>query len=249
MDKGHNCQIGKNVSFSDDTRLGNNVSIGNNVTIYPQVSIDDNCTILDGVVIGRLPISTANVNRPVSSEYVEVVIGAGSVIGCNSVIYTGVILGKEVLICDLSVVREGSVLEDQVVLARGVMVNYGMHIGRRTRIMDLTELPGDMIIEDNVFIGPNVSIANTPNVYLARFGIEELDIRGPTIRRFAVIGPNVTFLPGVEIGEGAFVAAGATVTKDVPAWTVVAGVPARHLRNIPDNWRQKVLRRHKRIDE
>jgi acetyltransferase-like isoleucine patch superfamily enzyme len=53
------------------------------------------------------------------------------------------------------------------------------------------------------------------------------------IRRFAVIGPNATLLPGVEIGEGAFVAAGAVVTKDVPPWTMVAGVPARHFRDIP----------------
>jgi acetyltransferase-like isoleucine patch superfamily enzyme len=249
MEKGENCSIGNNVNFSHDTVLGSNLTIGNNVSIYPKVTIEDNCQILDGVVIGRLPISTGNLNRAVVSEYSTVSIGVGSVIGCNSVIYTGVTLRKKVLICDLSVVREGSVLDDHVVLARGVMVNYDMHIGKRSRIMDLTELPGNMEIEEDVFIGPGVSITNDPDIYLSRFGYTALRLQGPIIRRFAVIGPNVTFIPGVEIGEGAFVAAGAVVTKDVPAWTMVAGAPAQHFRDIPDEWREQILKRNEEESE
>jgi len=56
-----------------------------------------------------------------------------------------------------------------------------------------------------------------------------------------MIGPNVTLLPGVEIGEGAQIAAGAVVTKDVPPWMVVAGIPAKPLRKVPDDWCAMVL--------
>jgi acetyltransferase-like isoleucine patch superfamily enzyme len=227
--------------LATDTLLGNDVTIGNNVTIYPKVSIGDGCRILDGAVIGRMPISNGNTNRPLTvKSYLPVQIGPGCIIGCNSVLYTNVKLGERVLICDLTSVREGSVLEDDVVLARGVMVNYDMHIGRRTRVMDLTELPGSMVIEEDVFIGTGVSIATDDNVYLTRFGLMDLELRGPHIRRFAVIGSNATLLPGVEIGEGALVASGAVVTRDVPAWTAVAGVPARHFKDIPDEWRRQL---------
>lgn len=56
-----------------------------------------------------------------------------------------------------------------------------------------------------------------------------------------MIGPNVTLLPGVEVMEGAFIAAGAVVTKDVPSWTIVAGIPSRRLQDIPDHWREQVI--------
>jgi len=64
--------------------------------------------------------------------------------------------------------------------------------------------------------------------------------KAPTVRRWAVIGAGATVLPDVEIGEGAMVAAGAVVTKDVPPWTIVAGVPARHVREIPAGWRERI---------
>ena len=233
--------IGNNVTFSEDTVLGDNIVIGNNVTVYPQVIIEDGCHIMDGVVLGRLPLSAGNTNRQVKTEYSTTRVGEGSIIGCNSILYTGVTLGKRVLINDLSVVREGSILDDDVVLARCVMVNYDTHVGKRTRVMDLTELPGSMLIEEDVFISTGVSIANDNNIYLTRFGLADLHVKGPTIRKYSVIGTNVTLLPEVEIGEGAFVASGAVVTKDVPAWTIVAGVPAAHFRDVPSEWKNQVL--------
>jgi len=241
MENNLNNQIGNHVTFSEDTILGSNIVIGNNVTIYPQVVIEDGSRIMDGAVLGRLPLSTGNTNRPIASQSSTTRIGAGSIIGCNSVLYTGVTLGKKVLISDVSVVREGSFLDDNVVLARSVMVNYDTHIGKRTRIMDLTELPGSMVVEEDVFISTGVSMANDNNIYLTRFGLAELEVKGPTIRKFSVIGANVTLLPAVEIGEGAFVASGAVVTKDVPAWTIVAGVPASYFKDVPSEWKEKVL--------
>jgi UDP-2-acetamido-3-amino-2,3-dideoxy-glucuronate N-acetyltransferase len=241
-EQGHNCHFGNHVSFAPDTVLGNSVVIGNNVTIYPSVTIGDNCHILDGAVIGRLPISAGNTNRPLNPEYQAVHIGAGCVIGCNVVLYTGITAGERVLICDLASVREGCTLDDQVVLGRQVIVNYDTHVGRRTRIQDQANITGNVLIEEDVFVSMNVTTANDNEIYLSRFGLVPSRYRGPVIRRFAVIGHGATLLPGIEVGEGAFVASGAVVTKDVPAWTIVAGVPACHFRDVPAEWQAQVLR-------
>jgi acetyltransferase-like isoleucine patch superfamily enzyme len=238
MRRGTDCQIGANVSLSPDTVLGDNVTIGNNVTIYPKVTIGDDCRILDGAVIGRLPISTGSTTRPLTMEYLPVQIGPGCVIGCNSVLYTDVTLGHKVLIGDLCTVREGTILDDLVVLGRAY-VHRDVRFGKRTRVLDFCVVLG--IIEEDVFIGPGVGCVDDNNIYLTRFDLQSPPIQPPTIRRFAVIGPNATLIAGVEVGEGAFVSAGAVVTKDVPPWTMVAGIPARHFRDIPDEWKEQVL--------
>jgi acetyltransferase-like isoleucine patch superfamily enzyme len=138
-------------------------------------------------------------------------------------------------------VREGCSIEDRVVLGRAVIVNYDTHIGRHTRIQDQANITGNVVIEEDVFISMNVTTANDNDIYLTRFGLQHAQFRGPIIRRYAVIGLGATLLPGIEIGEGAFVASNSAVTRDVPAWTIVAGVPARHLRDIPLDWRTQIL--------
>lgn len=232
--------MGRNVRLSPDTVLGDRVTVGNNVTVYPGVTIGDGCRILDGAVIGRLPIATGGLTMPVETDYQPVVIGPGCVIGCNSVLYTGVTLGEDVLIGDLATVREGNVLDDQVVIGQGVTVHREGRFGKRTRVSYLSVV-GSIFMEEDVFVGPGFSGAEDPDIYLTRFGLEELQFKRIVFRRLSVLGPSVTVLPGVEVGEGAFVAAGAVVTKDVPAWAMVAGVPARHFRDIPEEWRERVL--------
>lgn len=239
MQRGTGCQIGINVSLSPDTVLGNNVIIGNNVTIYPKVSIGDGCRIFDGAVIGRLPMSTGITTLPLTTEYLPVQIGPGCAIGCNSVLYTGVTLGERVLIGDLTAVREGTVLEDEVLIGQGTTIHRDLRIGKRTHISYWCHLGA--MIEEDVFIATGVGAVDDNNVYLSRFGLQEVRIQPPVIRRFAVIGLGAMLLPGVEVGEGAFVAGGAVVTRDVPPWTMVAGVPARHFRDIPAEWKEKIL--------
>jgi len=92
---------------------------------------------------------------------------------------------------------------------------------------------GGIIIEDDVQIGPRVNITseNHPLDVTDRTTLIPKPVK---VRRNAWIGAGATILPGVTIGENAVVAAGAVVTKDVPPDTVVAGVPARVIRHLPD---------------
>ncbi len=220
--------------------LMGDVYLGHHVTVYPAVCVETGCIIMDGAVLGRIPIANRSTTLPVRSEFSELLIGAGTIVGCNSVLYTGSRVGNRVMIGDLTSIREGANIGDDVVLGRGVMLLANCKIGARTRIQDQAHIVGNMIVEEDVFIGMGVITTNDNDVYTTRFGATAADLKPPTIRRLAVIGAGATILPGVEIGMGAMVGAGAVITKDVPAWTVVAGVPAHFTRNIPDEWRRQV---------
>jgi acetyltransferase-like isoleucine patch superfamily enzyme len=100
------------------------------------------------------------------------------------------------------------------------------------------------VVDDDVFLGPCASTTNDDT--MGRHD-SQYALRGATIRRAARIGGGAVLVPGVEIGEEAFVAAGAVVTKDVPPRAVVMGVPARQVRDVGDDellerWRSNVAR-------
>jgi acetyltransferase-like isoleucine patch superfamily enzyme len=231
-------------AIAQGVHVGIDVHLGNNVTIYPEVHIGDRNIIMDGTVLGRIPIASKTTTRPVRSTFSDLTIGPDSIIGCNAILYTGSKVGSDVLIGDLTSIREDCVITNGVVIGRGVMVLYECIIGSFSRIQDQAHLVGNMVIEEHVFIGMGVVTTNDNDIYRSRFGLVAPRLKGPVIRKFAVVGAGVTILPGVEIGEGAMVAAGAVVTQDVPAWTLVAGVPAKHVKNIPDDWRQQIESMH-----
>ena len=89
------------------------------------------------------------------------------------------------------------------------------------------------VLEDDVFIAP--CVVTTNDNYIGRTEKRRALMKGAVIRRGARIGGGAVLCPGVEIGEEAFVGAGAVVTKDVPARAVVVGNPARVLRDVPED--------------
>jgi acetyltransferase-like isoleucine patch superfamily enzyme len=234
-------KIGQHVVFSPDTVLGSGVRVGNHVTFYPQVTVGDGCTVLDGAVIGRPPLSAGNTTRPIDSGPRPVVVGAGSIIGANAVLYTGITIGTQVLVGDLASIREGCQLDERAVIGRGVLVMYDTVVGARSRIIDGAILTGQMVIEEDVFVGPGVNTINDNDVYLKRFGLASFAVRGPVIRRFALIGAGASLAAGIEVGMGAIVAPSAMVTHDVPPWTVVAGIPAKPFRTVSAEQRAQIL--------
>jgi len=236
-----NVKIGANVALSADTIIGDKVTIGNNVTFYRGVTVQAGCTIYDGAIIGRPPQSAGNTTRVINATPQPLVIGEGSIVGGNAVLYTGIIIGKNVLVGDLASVREGCVFGDQVVVGRGCLVMYDTSIGHRTRVIDGAILTGNMLIEEDVFIGPGVNSVNDNDVYLKRYGLEDFSVEGPIIRRFALIGTGANLAAGIEVGMGAIVAPSAMVTHNVAPWTIVAGVPAKVMKDVAPEQRNRIL--------
>ena len=100
-------------------------------------------------------------------------------------------------------------------------------VGDRVTVKCGVQLWDGVILEDDVFIGPNVTFTNNPMPRSHR-PLEQYPVT--VVKKGASIGANATILPGIIIGEGAMVGAGAVVTKDVPSGAVVAGNPASLLR-------------------
>ena len=235
--------LGRNAVIEPGARLGAGVTVGHNVTVHAEVAVGDGSFLEDGAVLGRHPRTSGNTTRPVPAHPGPLVLGPACVIGANAVLYTGSTLGGRVMIGDLASVREGCRIADDVVLGRGVLVMYDTVIGARTRVIDGAILTGKMEIEEDVFSGPGVLTVNDNEVYLRRFGLSPWAVRGPRVRRFALIGTGANLIAGITIGIGAIVAPGAVVTHDVPDWTIVAGVPARPAGAVADPDREAILHR------
>lgn len=155
-------------------------------------------------------------------------------------------------------------IASSVVLGNGVIVHhpdlvnfYGCTIGADTRIGTFVEIQKNasigknckisshsficegVTIEDGVFIGHGVMFTNDPYPRAVNTAGElvsdgEWEVVPILVKRCAAIGSNATILPGLTIGEGAQVGAGAVVTKDVPDYAIVAGVPAKIMGRVPD---------------
>jgi acetyltransferase-like isoleucine patch superfamily enzyme len=162
-----------------------------------------------------------------------VTIGDGCVIGAHAVIYHDVAIGRNSMICDTACVREGVRIGEFCVIAMGVTINYDARIGNRVKVMDNSHVTGNMIVEDDVFIGPLVATANDNT--LGRLLRSTAEMTGPIVRRGASVGQGACLNPSVEIGEEAVIGSGAVVTRHVPPRTLVAGVPARVVRTLRDD--------------
>ena len=121
-------------------------------------------------------------------------------------------------------------LGDNCVLGRGSLIENDTTVGAGTRIQAGAYITAYSTLEEDVFIAP--CVVTTNDNFMGRTEQRKAQMRGPTIRRGARIGGGAILCPGVEIGEEAFVGAGAVVTKDVPPRVVVVGSPARVLRDV-----------------
>jgi acetyltransferase-like isoleucine patch superfamily enzyme len=169
----------------------------------------------------------------------KVSIGEGALIGGHVVIHFGVRIGAGARVGDHAQIRDGAEIGAGSTVGSFVSVDPEVVVGERVSIQTRCYITGGTRIEDDVFVGPGVTLTNDNSMNRHR---PEFEFEGPLLRRACRIGGGATICPGVEIGEEAFVAAGAVVTADVPPRTVVMGVPARSVREVPEadllrNWR------------
>ena len=119
------------------------------------------------------------------------------------------------------------------------MIDNDVPVGERVRIQTNVYLAAGSVVEDDVFLGPGLVTSNDDTMGRHAAGVAA---SGATLRRACRVGAGAVLVPGVEIGEEAFVAAGAVVTKDVPPRAVVMGAPARVVReggeeDLLERWR------------
>lgn len=121
----------------------------------------------------------------------------------------------------------GAMIGDGCSFGQNVFVGNDVKIGNNVKIQNNVSVYDRVTLEDDVFCGPSMVFTN---VYNPRSAIVRKSEYLPTIvRKGATLGANCTIVCGVEIGENAFVGAGAVITKDVPAYALMAGVPARQI--------------------
>ena len=198
--------------------------------VYPGTVLGEGVKVLEGAVVGKQPTlsprSTAKREPLPPTE-----IGEGTIVSTGAIVFAGSRIGARVILGDQSCVRERVTIGDDVVLGRGSLIENDTTVGALTKIQADAYITAYSTLEENVFIAP--CVVTTNDNYMGRTEKRLAAMRGPTIRRGARIGGGAVLCPGIEVGEEAFVGAGAVVTKDVPPRTLVVGNPARVLREVP----------------
>ncbi len=201
-------------------------------TVYPGTVIGDGCKILDGAVVGKQPTlsprSTASREELGPAE-----LGAGTIVSTGAIVFAGASLGERVIVGDQACVRERVTIGDDVVIGRGSLVENDTTIGSLAKIQAGVYITARSTLEDHVFVAP--CVVTTNDNFMGRTERRHELVEGPTIRRGARVGGGAVLCPGVEIGEEAYVGAGAVVVKDVPPRVIVVGNPARVLRDVPED--------------
>jgi acetyltransferase-like isoleucine patch superfamily enzyme len=168
-----------------------------------------------------------------------VTIGEGVLIGGHVVIHAGVRIGDGARIGDHAQIRDGARIGAGATIGSLSSVDPEVTVGDRASVQARCYLSAGTVVEEDAFIGPGVTLANDNT--MDRHG-PEMELTGPLLRRACRVGAGVVVCPAIEIGEEAFVAAGAVVAADVASRSVVMGVPAKPVRQVPaedllERWR------------
>lgn len=180
----------------------NNVKFGKNVIIG------------DFVVLGEIPRV---------DKIIPLSIGENSTIRSHSVIYTNTKIGEKFNTGHGVLIRENCKIGDNCSVGTHSVLERDVTMGNNVRVHSNVFIPEYTYIEDNAWIGPSVVMTNAYHPLCSHV---KKCMKGPTIKKNAIVGANVTLAPYVTIGENAFIGAGSVVTIDVPDGMVAYGSPA-----------------------
>jgi len=119
-------------------------------------------------------------------------------------------------------IREHTTIGDGCLIGTNVVIDNNCNIGNNCSFQTGAYIPTGSKIGNRVFLGPNASLTNDKTPLRTEYHLEII-----TLKDDVTVGSNATLMPGITVGEGAFIAGGAIVTRDVPAWTLAKGCPAK----------------------
>jgi acetyltransferase-like isoleucine patch superfamily enzyme len=190
--------------------------------IYSNVELGKGWMIESWVIIGVPPSGRADGEIPT-------IIGKGAIIRSHTVIYAGNSIGEHLRTGHGVMIREMNEIGNEVSIGTHSIIEHHVKVGNNVRVHSNVFIPEFSIIEEGAWIGPGTVLTNA-RYPLARDAKKRLC--GPRISAGAIIGANVTILPGIVVGRCALVGAGAVVTNDVPDNMIVVGNPARVIKDI-----------------
>ena len=197
--------------------------------VYDGTVLGTDVRVLEHAVVGKQP-SLAASSTARREPLPPTVVGEGTVISTGAIVFAGSQIGARCIVGDQSCIRERVAMGDDCLLGRGSLIENDTTVGSGTRIQADAYVTAYSTLEEDVFIAP--CVVTTNDNFMGRTEKRRTLMKGPTIRRGARVGGGAIICPGVEIGEEAFVGAGAVVTKDVSPGVVVVGSPARVLRDV-----------------
>jgi acetyltransferase-like isoleucine patch superfamily enzyme len=197
--------------------------------VHEGTILGDGVRVLEHAVVGKQPTLGAR-STARRDPLPPARIGNGTVVSTGAIVFAGSTVGANCIVGDQSCIRERVELADDCVLGRGSLIENDTTVGEGTRIQAGAYITAYSTLEADVFIAP--CVVTTNDNFMGRTEDRKARMQGPTIRRGARIGGGAILCPAVDIGEEAFVGAGAVVTKDVPARKLVVGSPARVLRDV-----------------
>jgi len=223
-----------------DVRTKGHVVIDSNTIIYGPVNLGEGSYVGPDCVLG-FPTSDELSHMIRSGKFrrkLATKIGRNCILRPGTTIYSGVTLGDDVSFGHKALIREKVKIGNGTKIGTGVVIDGSCEIGKHVSIQTGVYICTHSTVEDCVFLGPCCVFTN--DKYMMQ---KTAKLVGPRVKRGASIGANALLFPGVVVGEGAVVGSQAMVNRNVPPRTVFAGIPARKIKNVPRNWRSKLLRR------
>src|SRR6476660_7549570 len=145
----------------------------------------------------------------------------------TAIVDEGAVIGEGTKVWHFSHVMAGAVVGENCNIGQNVVVSPKVVLGNNVRVQNNVSIYEGVICEDDVFLGPSMVFTNVIN---PRSAVSRKNAYQQTlVRRGASIGANATIVCGNEIGEYAFIGAGAVVTKPVPAYALLVGNPAKQI--------------------
>ena len=226
---GRNVKMGKNIEIANNVIIENDVTLGNNISLGDNVVVRNGAIIGDNVIIGYRDIEPGH-DAPVESVVTE--IGEGARIRSGSVIYRGTKIGNNSMVGHNTIIRENTIIGHDTYIGSLTAIEGDTKIGNYVGIHTQCHITKFCNIGDYTFIAPLFVGANDQAMSHMR-ATHGQNLVGFTTEKYVRIAVAVTVLPGVHFGEGCIVAAGSVVTKDVPPYKMVIGVPARVIKDAP----------------